>query len=53
MEVFRVSTDVYGQETLKGLSWDLLWLFAIGAAAIIVIHLIVSWLRPSGGRKSQ
>lgn len=53
MEVFRVSTDVYGQETLKGLSWDLLWPFVIGAAAIIVIHLIVSWLRPSARRKSE
>ncbi len=52
MEVFRVSTDVYGQETLKGLSWDLLWPFFGVAVAIIVIHLIVSWLRPSARHKS-
>ena len=52
MSLFRVSTDVYGQETLKGLSWDLLWPFFGVAVAIIVIHLVVSWLRPSGRRKA-
>jgi hypothetical protein len=47
VELFRVSTDVYGRETLKGLSWDLLWVFFGTAAAIIVIHLVLSALRPS------
>ena len=52
MHLFRVSTDVYGQETLKGLSWDLLWIFFGVAAAIIVIHFLVSLSRPSGRRKA-
>jgi hypothetical protein len=47
VKLFRVSTDVYGQETLKGLSWDLLWVFFGAAAAIIVIHFIAALLRPS------
>jgi len=47
VDLFRVSTDVYGQETLKGLNWDLLWVFFGVAAGIIVIHFMVSLLRPS------
>lgn len=34
-DLFRVSRDAYGQETLIGVSWDLVWLF-IGAAVIFI-----------------
>jgi hypothetical protein len=45
MEIFRRSRDVYGQETLEGISWDLLPL-AIGIAlAVIVGHVIYSLVR--------
>lgn len=42
MELFRYSRDMYGQETLLGISWDLLPLFAGVAALIIVGHLVYS-----------
>lgn len=36
MELFRVSRDVWGQQVLEGVSWDLLPIaVAIGAAVII------------------
>ncbi len=42
MELFRYSKDMYGQETLLGISWDLLPLFAGAAALVIVGHLVYS-----------
>ncbi len=45
MDVFRMRRDAWGQEVLEGLSWDLLWLFAGAAAAIIVVHMIYMRLR--------
>ena len=44
MEVFRVSRDVWGQEILQGLSWDLLPLFFGLGVALIVCHLLYRWL---------
>jgi len=41
---FRVSRNAWGQETLEGVSWDLIWFF-IGAAVIfIVAHFLYKWL---------
>lgn len=40
MEIFRVSRNVYGQETLQGMSWDLLWVFFALGVAIIAIHAL-------------
>jgi hypothetical protein len=36
MSLFRYSRDTYGQETLQGVSWDLLWVF-LGAAVLIAV----------------
>lgn len=44
MEIFRVSRSVYGQETLQGMSWDLLWVFFAAGLAIIVVHALWRWL---------
>ena len=38
MELFRYTRDMYGQETLQGISWDLLPIFAGVSAVIIAIH---------------
>ncbi|MBT5185177.1 MAG: hypothetical protein HOH19_13180 [Kordiimonadaceae bacterium] len=43
MEVLRYTRDMYGQETLQGVSWDLLPYFAGAAAIIIVGHLAYSF----------
>lgn len=44
VEIFRYSRNVYGQETLQGMSWDLLWVFVALGAAIIVVHALYRWL---------
>jgi len=44
MEILRYSRDVYGQETLQGVSWDLLWLFFGAAAVFIVLHAVYSFV---------
>lgn len=44
MEILRYTRDMYGQETLQGVSWDLLPVFAGIAAVIIVGHLIYSMI---------
>jgi len=43
MELFRFSRDVYGREVLQGMSWDLLWLFAVLGVAFIVVHAVYRW----------
>jgi hypothetical protein len=40
MELFRVSRDVYGRETLQGMSWDLLWVFVALGFVLIVGHAL-------------
>lgn len=40
MEIFRYSRSVYGQDTLQGVSWDLIWVFFALGVAIIVIHAL-------------
>jgi hypothetical protein len=45
MDIFRFTRDAWGQETLEGISWDLLPVaFGLGAA-IIVVHLVWRALR--------
>ena len=40
MDLFRYSRDVYGQQTLEGMSWDLFWVFLGFALVTIVGHMI-------------
>jgi hypothetical protein len=45
MEIFRMSRDVYGQETLEGISWDLLPV-AVGIGLLVIVgHVIYSLVR--------
>jgi hypothetical protein len=49
VEIFRVASDVYGQETLEGISWDLLPV-AIGLGlAVIVGHAVYRLVRGKRG----
>jgi hypothetical protein len=49
MEIFRHARDVYGQETLEGISWDLLPV-AIGIALVVIVgHVIYSLVRGKRG----
>ena len=38
MELIRTGRNVYGQETLEGMSWDLIWVFVALGVALIVLH---------------
>jgi uncharacterized membrane protein YhhN len=52
MELFRVSRNAWGQETLLGLSWELLWLFVGAAAAFMVAHALYRRLLAPDARRS-
>ena len=40
MEFFRVSRNVWGQESIQGMSWDLLPVFFWAGVLVIVSHAI-------------
>jgi len=50
MEIFRYSRNVYGQQILEGINFDLLWVFAGVSAVIIIGHLVFSLIRKPGTR---
>jgi hypothetical protein len=43
LEIFRLSKDAWGQETLNGVSWDLLSWFFGAAVLFIVVHILYKW----------
>ena len=45
MELFRYSRNVYGQQILEGVNFELLWMFAGFSATIIVAHLAISFFK--------
>jgi hypothetical protein len=40
MDIFRYSRNVYGQSTLEGMSFELIWIFIGVAAVVIIVHLL-------------
>jgi len=49
MDILRVSRDVYGQEVLEGVSWDLLPV-AVGIGVLVIIgHVIWRLMRGKRG----
>mgnify|MGYP001309505901 CR=1 FL=1 len=40
MQILRISRDLYGQEALQGVSWDLIPWFFGAAVAFIVVHAL-------------
>lgn len=53
MELFRVSRNVWGQEVLLGISWDLLWVFLGAAVLFIVLHLAYKLLLEPPGKTPE
>lgn len=50
MELLRTSRDVWGQEVLQGMSWELIPVF-FGAGVIFVLgHLVYRWLLAPKGQ---
>ena len=50
MHFFRTATSIYGQETLVGVSWDLLWVVGGAAVALIIVHAL---LKATLGRRKK
>lgn len=48
MDIFRVSRNAWGQETLIGVSWDLTWWFVGAALLFIAAHMIYKWFFAPG-----
>jgi hypothetical protein len=49
LEIFRISRDVYGRESLEGMSWDLIGVFFALGLAVIVVHAVYrKWFAPRG-----
>jgi hypothetical protein len=48
MEFLRYQQDVFGQKMLVGVNWDVLWLPVAAAAAVILLHLVLRFLRRAG-----
>ena len=41
MEVLRTAKNMWGQETLLGVSLELIWIPVAAAAAFIVVHQLI------------
>ena len=52
MELFRYTRNVYGQSTLEGMSFELVWVF-IGVAAVIIVGHLAWSLRVRTPDKAQ
>ncbi|MGD8340294.1 MAG: hypothetical protein PVH89_05895 [Gammaproteobacteria bacterium] len=52
MEVLRFGRDVYGRESLEGVSWDLIPVFFALGLAVIVVHAVYRrWFAPRADSK--
>ena len=52
MELFRYSRNVYGQSTLEGMAFELVWVFIGVAALIIAVHLAWSFFSRKTDRQA-
>jgi hypothetical protein len=53
MTLFRYATSVYGEDTLVGASWDLIWWFIGAGVAFIIVHAVVKALTGSRNQTSE
>jgi len=49
MEILRYKKNIWGQEIISGVSWDLIWVFIGAAILFIVCHMIYLWLSKERG----
>lgn len=45
LELLRFTRNVWGQEMLLGVSWDLMWVPVAAAAAFIALHQIIRFAK--------
>ena len=53
MEIATYKNDVWGQEVLRGVSWDLLWLVIVAAFIAIAVHAIYEASQKRGEQPSS
>ncbi|HEY5763965.1 MAG TPA: cytochrome b/b6 domain-containing protein [Rhodocyclaceae bacterium] len=53
MDIASYKNDVWGQEVLRGVSWDLLWLVIVAAFVIIALHAVIEALRKRAEKPSS
>lgn len=53
MDIATYKNDVWGQEVLRGVSWDLLWLVIVVAFIAIAVHAIYEGSQKRGERPSS
>ena len=53
MEILRYSSNAWGQKTLEGLTWDLLWVFFLAGLVIMSCHAAYMWLFPPAKQRRQ
>jgi len=53
VEIASYKNDVWGQEVLRGVSWDLLWLVIVAAFIAIALHAIYEAMQKRGDKPSS
>ena len=53
MDIAAYRDDVWGQEVLRGVSWDLLWLVVVSAFVVIAVHAIYEAMQKRSERPSS
>ena len=53
MDIATYKNDVWGQEVLRGVSWDLLWLVIVAAFIAIALHAVYEATRKRGDKPSS
>lgn len=53
MDIATYKNDVWGQEVLRGVSWELLWLVIVAAFIAIALHAIYEALQKRGDKPSS
>ena len=53
MDIATYKNDVWGQEVLRGVSWDLLWLVIVAAFVAIAVHAIYEAMQKREARPSK
>ena len=53
MDIATYKDDVWGQEVLRGVSWDLLWLVIVAAFVAIALHAVYEAMQKRGDKPSS
>jgi cytochrome b subunit of formate dehydrogenase len=53
VDIATYKNDVWGQEVLRGVSWDLLWLVIVAAFIAIALHAIYEAMQKRGDKPSS